>query len=58
VKSGSLDSCCQLDAKNSLAWLAKNQVIDLKLGLETAASKAGLPDFSWYNIPKREKYTK
>jgi hypothetical protein len=19
---------------------------------------AGLPDFSWYNIPKREKYTK
>jgi hypothetical protein len=20
--------------------------------------KAGLPDFSWYNIPKREKYTK
>jgi hypothetical protein len=20
--------------------------------------KAGMPDFSWYNIPKREKYTK
>jgi hypothetical protein len=23
-----------------------------------AAVTAGLPDFSWYNIPKREKYTK
>jgi hypothetical protein len=22
------------------------------------ASTAGLPDFSWYSIPKREKYTK
>jgi hypothetical protein len=21
-------------------------------------TKAGLPDFSWYGIPKREKYTK
>jgi hypothetical protein len=21
-------------------------------------SDPGLPDFSWYNIPKREKYTK
>jgi hypothetical protein len=20
--------------------------------------QAGLPDFSWYNVPKREKYTK
>jgi hypothetical protein len=27
-------------------------------GLKIYTLHPGLPDFSWYNIPKREKYTK
>jgi hypothetical protein len=26
--------------------------------LKAQVRSSGLPDFSWYNIPKREKYTK
>jgi hypothetical protein len=29
-----------------------------ELPLKKGVTSAGLPDFSWYNIPKREKYTK
>jgi hypothetical protein len=28
------------------------------MALATPTTKPGLPDYSWYNIPKREKYTK
>jgi hypothetical protein len=30
----------------------------LKTELPVFLSHSGLPDFSWYKIPKREKYTK
>jgi hypothetical protein len=29
-----------------------------KLGIETIVDNPGLPDFSWFNVPKREKILK
>jgi hypothetical protein len=38
---------------------AKRDRVNKKIRLATKSlSGTGLPDFSWRNIPKREKYTK
>jgi hypothetical protein len=38
-----------------LKWNVKNSLVYLESQLQ---STPGLPDFSWYNLPKLEKYSK
>jgi hypothetical protein len=49
------------DNNGALCWLSRKTPLRALIRADVAIlfmSGAGLPDFSWYKISKREKYTK
>jgi hypothetical protein len=53
-----LDLAFRGSAKMTILMIATIQPVYVKKWIASTTACAGLPDFSWYNIPKWGKYTK